>query len=124
MTCARCPWRRCSWKVKVFALYAAPFEEVLLLDGDSTPLRDPAYLFDHPAFRRHGSMFFPDAGCAPLPFFRLLGRQDLWHGGARQWATESGQLLFNRCCGAAAAPPPVLLSALPACKESSAQPAA
>ena len=52
------PSRR--WKLKAFAVYAAPFEEVLFLDSDATPALDPQPLFDHPSYQAAGSMFWPD----------------------------------------------------------------
>lgn len=39
---------------------------MLLLDGDSTPFADLAPLFDHPAYRQHGNMFWP-GGCGAPP---------------------------------------------------------
>ncbi len=48
------------WKLKAFAVYAAPFEEVLFLDSDATPALDPQTLFEHPRYRVAGSMFWPD----------------------------------------------------------------
>lgn len=87
-----------GWKVKMFALYATPFDEVLLLDGDSAPLQDPAPLFGHPAFRRHGVMAWPDNLCERVMLYRKVeGLEDPWRG-ARYgpWQGETGQLLFNR----------------------------
>jgi hypothetical protein len=50
-----------SFGKKVWAAaYAASFRHVLLLDGDSLPLLDPAPLFDAPDYKRAGSMFWPD----------------------------------------------------------------
>ncbi|KAI9353281.1 mannosyltransferase putative-domain-containing protein [Zopfochytrium polystomum] len=45
---------------KPFALLAAPFHEVLLLDPDVLPLVDPAALFDSAALAAHGALFWPD----------------------------------------------------------------
>ncbi|KAL4424089.1 hypothetical protein ABPG75_001390 [Micractinium tetrahymenae] len=86
-----------GWKVKMFALYAAPFDEVLILDGDSTPLQDPAPLFEHPAFRRHGVMAWPDNLCERVVLYRQVGVEDPWRG-ARYgpWQGETGQLLLSR----------------------------
>ena len=48
-----------GYKLKVFSMYAAPFREVLYLDADSMPLRDPGALFDDPLYRKNGNLFFP-----------------------------------------------------------------
>jgi hypothetical protein len=43
----------------VFAV-AARFKEVLLLDCDVVPMRDPTYMFDAPEFRQNGNYFWGD----------------------------------------------------------------
>ena len=40
-----------GYALKVFALYATSFEEVLLLDCDSMPTRNPQQLFNSVEFR-------------------------------------------------------------------------
>ncbi|KAI9347766.1 mannosyltransferase putative-domain-containing protein [Zopfochytrium polystomum] len=45
---------------KLDAILAAPYEQVLFLDPDVMPLRDPSFLFDSHAFARHGALFWPD----------------------------------------------------------------
>jgi len=49
-----------GWESKLFALQWSRFEEVLLLDADNMPVRDPAFLFDEPEYQRHGAVFWPD----------------------------------------------------------------
>ncbi|KAK9866493.1 hypothetical protein WJX84_012291 [Apatococcus fuscideae] len=94
-----------GYALKVFALYATSFEEVLLLDCDSMPIIDPQEAFDSLEFRKHGSMFWPDlfgkgtdrvTGMQP-ELYTLLGLQPPWTGreAAFMWA-ESGQLLLDR----------------------------
>ncbi len=36
------------------------FDEVLFLDADSFPRRDPEYLFHEPQYVKHGAVFWPD----------------------------------------------------------------
>jgi hypothetical protein len=38
----------------------ARFKEVLLLDCDVVPMRDPSYMFDAPEFRKNGNYFWGD----------------------------------------------------------------
>lgn len=45
---------------KPAAILASSFQEVLLLDADNIPLRDPIYLFDHDLYRASGLLMWPD----------------------------------------------------------------
>lgn len=57
------PARRLSgWELKCFAQLHCRFAEVLLLDADNCPVRDPAFLFETPQYREHGALFWPDYG--------------------------------------------------------------
>lgn len=49
-----------GWESKVFAVQHAPFEQVLYLDADCIPVRDPSYLFDSPQLAHYGAIFWPD----------------------------------------------------------------
>ena len=49
-----------SYVVKVVALYATSFDEVLMLDCDSTPTSDPTQLFEDPSYLATGNIFWPD----------------------------------------------------------------
>ena len=51
-----------GYEVKPYALLHCPFREVLLLDADNVPLRDPEFLFDTEEFRETGAIFWPDYG--------------------------------------------------------------
>ncbi len=63
------------WEGKVFALLHSRFREVLLLDSDSLPLRDPAALFASPQYLRDGNLFWPDVwrGWVGQGAYSLLG---------------------------------------------------
>jgi hypothetical protein len=59
----RHPVRRLGcWELKPYSILFCPFREVLLLDADNVPVRDPAFLFDLPSFREAGALFWPDFG--------------------------------------------------------------
>ncbi|KAJ3005906.1 UNVERIFIED_CONTAM: hypothetical protein HDU68_004355 [Siphonaria sp. JEL0065] len=45
---------------KVDAILSSPFQQVLFLDPDVMPLRDPTHLFDTTAFKTTGALFWPD----------------------------------------------------------------
>src|SRR5262249_33728210 len=49
-----------GWETKVYAIQHAPYEEVLFLDADNVPARDPSFLFEESAYREAGSVFWPD----------------------------------------------------------------
>jgi hypothetical protein len=50
-----------GFELKPFSLLNAPFDELLFIDADSVPLRDPSELFDSPLYREHANLFWPDA---------------------------------------------------------------
>lgn len=52
--------RLIGWELKPYAILHSAFEEVLFLDADNVPVREPSYLFDEPAYREQGAIFWPD----------------------------------------------------------------
>jgi len=82
-----------GFKVKVFALYAAPYKEVLIFDSDNMPVQDPTPLFDLSSYRRHGNLFWPDRWCTPIKLYQKLSMDD---GQGNRLQAESGQFLFDR----------------------------
>ena len=84
---------RGGWELKRYAILHSPFEEVLLLDADNVPVADPTYLFDDPAYRQSGAIFWPDGMRTPpeSPRWRIFNvpyRDEL--------EQESGQILINK----------------------------
>ncbi len=49
-----------GWQNKLFSIVNSPFDEVFSFDADNVALRDPSPLFEHPQFRSHGQIFWPD----------------------------------------------------------------
>lgn len=49
-----------GWELKIVAVLHSPFRDVLFLDADNTPLRDPEFLFETPQWKTHGALFWPD----------------------------------------------------------------
>lgn len=49
-----------GWELKPFSTLHSKFREVLFLDADSVPLRDPTELFGWENYHEHGSIFWPD----------------------------------------------------------------
>jgi alpha 1,2-mannosyltransferase len=56
---------------KQLSILASQFQEVLFLDADNIPLRDPAFLFDEPAYKQHGLLMWPD-------FWRSQAKPGAW----------------------------------------------
>jgi hypothetical protein len=82
-----------GWELKVFATLHCPFEEVLFLDADCHPCRNPEHLFDRDDYRAQGAIFWPDL---TVPDTRLkwpaFGVRDP-RGSA---SVESGQYLIHK----------------------------
>lgn len=85
-----------DWKayhIKAIAIQRCSFDEILYLDTDSYPARDPTYLFDSKPFKETGAMLWPDftRSHPSNPVWRLLGIPC-----RPEYEGESGQLMFNR----------------------------
>jgi hypothetical protein len=53
-----------GWQLKPYALIHSRFEEVLLLDADQVPVRDPAEIFRWPQYLETGALCRPAGGLA------------------------------------------------------------
>jgi Mannosyltransferase putative len=82
-----------GWQLKPFAMLHSRFEEVLLLDADLVPVRDPAECFDWPEYREHRAVFWPDVvGLREdNPVWESLGVKS---GSVTSF--ESGQVLIDK----------------------------
>lgn len=81
-----------GWKIKAYAMYAAPFKKVLFLDSDNLPLENPTHLFDSKPFLRSGNLFWPDLYCGNTGLQNEIGMPD----DPLMRQTESGQMMFDR----------------------------
>jgi alpha 1,2-mannosyltransferase len=45
---------------KQLAILASSFQEIMFLDADNLPLRDPSFLFEHPSYTETGLLVWPD----------------------------------------------------------------
>lgn len=86
------------FQLKPLAILHSSFENVLLLDSDNCPLRDPSYLFDSPEFIKFGAVFWPDfwKTSTTNPIHTIIGEDKL---AKDEWEQESGQLLINKRAG-------------------------
>ncbi len=85
--------RLAGWELKPYAMLHSGFKEVLLLDADNVPVLDPAYLFEHAQFQRHGATFWPD-------YTGLEQDRAIWRltGVPYRWEPmfESGQMIVDK----------------------------
>ena len=88
------PARRLGgWELKCYALLHSRFAEVLLLDADNCPVRDPAFLFEASEYRRLGAVFWPDFWKWKPADAVWLASGIGWHDG---WQFESGQMVVDK----------------------------
>ncbi len=82
-----------GWELKVFATLHSGFEELLFLDADCYPCRNPEFLFELADYRGRGAIFWPDMAQIDLrlkwPAFGVVDP-------GRLGSVESGQYLLNK----------------------------
>ncbi|OQR91068.1 hypothetical protein ACHHYP_20198 [Achlya hypogyna] len=92
--------RAVHFYVKPYVIYFSHFQNVLFLDADNFPLRDPAYLFSTPEFEATGAVFWPDFWHPVQTIFNLHDDSLLWPllnlTFVDMFEQESGQLLLDR----------------------------
>uniref|UniRef100_A0AAV1TY88 Nucleotide-diphospho-sugar transferase n=1 Tax=Peronospora matthiolae TaxID=2874970 RepID=A0AAV1TY88_9STRA len=98
--------RAVRFAAKVHAIYNSAFDQVLFLDADNVPVRDPAFLFESEEFVGTGAVFWPDYWHPHHTIFHLVEDSLLWQMLDMQYVDmfeqESGQLLIDRRRHAAA----------------------
>lgn len=90
--------------LKILALYLCSFKHVLVLDSDNLPLISPDVLFNNPVMQKSGNLFFPDywqrEGHEPVKAvaYYAFDLTPPWEKDRQAYmATESGQILLDRC---------------------------
>ena len=82
-----------GWEVKCYAILHSRFKDVLLLDADNVPVKNPEFLFDTPQYTETGAIFWPDCN-------RLGPKREIWRiCGVRhrdEWEFESGQIVVDK----------------------------
>lgn len=91
---------------KVYAIAYTNLDNVLFLDADNVPVKDPTYLFESPEFIEKGAIFWPDFWHPINTIFNIHERSLLWELAGTPFVDmmeqESGQLLINRAKSSAA----------------------
>lgn len=82
-----------GWELKAFALLHSSFEEVLLLDADNVPVKNPEELFMWAQYTESGAVFWPDVN-------KLSKGRRIWEllgiSYRDEAEFESGQILVNK----------------------------
>jgi hypothetical protein len=82
-----------GWELKPYALMHSRFSEVLLLDADNVPVKDPVFLFDCAEYRGTGALFWPD-------IVRIAPDNPIWEisglGYRKAPSFESGQMVIDK----------------------------
>ncbi len=86
-----------GWHIKIKAILESSFEEVLWLDADNLPLEPVDELFEDPAYRETGALFWPDQPEARWTTDRLFETCGLDPALNRQSPEfESGQMVLDK----------------------------
>ncbi|KAF0698271.1 Aste57867_11102 [Aphanomyces stellatus] len=92
--------RATGFYTKPHAIFYSRYDQVLLLDADNLPVRDPSYLFDEPLFKTHGALFWPDFWQPANSLFDVTAHNLVWQLVQMEFAVEfeqeSGQVLVDR----------------------------
>ncbi|GMF20800.1 unnamed protein product [Phytophthora fragariaefolia] len=88
------------FNAKIYAIYHSTFDEVLFLDADNVPVRDPTYLFETTEFVRTGAVFWPDYWHPGHTIFFINAESLVWQlldmPFVDMFEQESGQVLVDR----------------------------
>jgi hypothetical protein len=80
-----------GWELKVYAVLHSPFAEVLSLDADCYPVRDPGFLFEDAGYRETGAVFWPDSVSGSPLDWRAFGVEP-----SGRASVESGQFVVDK----------------------------
>ena len=82
-----------SFHIKTAAMINSAFREVLYLDSDSMPTRDPNFLFDSVDYKDTGILLWPD-------FWKTHHTNPIWYifdtPLVDEWEAESGQVVLDK----------------------------
>jgi hypothetical protein len=84
-----------GWELKPYSVFHSRFNDVLFLDADNVPVRNPEYLFETEEFKSTGAVFWPDLDHGrdekSLAVWRSCGLRR-----PHEPEFESGQMLFDK----------------------------
>ncbi|RHY78825.1 hypothetical protein DYB38_007554 [Aphanomyces astaci] len=86
--------------VKPYVIFFSQFEQLLFLDADNVPLKDPSFLFNTPEFQATGAVFWPDFWHPQNTIFNVHAKSFVWTlldlPFIDMFEQESGQLVVDR----------------------------
>ncbi|KAL7690010.1 putative alpha-mannosyltransferase, nucleotide-diphospho-sugar transferase [Plasmopara halstedii] len=89
-----------GFSTKIHAVHHSKFENVVFLDADNIPVRDPTFLFESQEFLNYGAIFWPDFWHPERTIFNIQSESLLWQlvdlPFVDMFEQESGQLVINR----------------------------
>ncbi|WPV01579.1 hypothetical protein SNE26_07305 [Mucilaginibacter sp. cycad4] len=79
--------------MKPLSILYSSFQEVLFLDADNNCVKDPTYLFENAAYKKHGCMFWPDYWQTSVtnPIWEILEIEY-----SKSYEQDSGQILIDK----------------------------
>jgi alpha 1,2-mannosyltransferase len=85
---------------KVFTLLYSTFEEILFLDADSIPVKNPDFVFDSQVYKENGVILWPDywkhTGSPWLPYLIGINETKSSDMIVPEMSVESGQIYWNK----------------------------
>lgn len=94
---------RKGWSLKSFAIRESSFREVMFLDSDIVPARDPIFMFDWEPYKEKGSVFWADVcrtHAKARPTAENPSKDAFWHLADHEEVDEpefeSGQVLIDK----------------------------
>lgn len=92
--------RATGFATKISAIQHSHFDNLLFLDADNFPVKNPTYLFELPEFKEQGAVFWPDFWHPEHTIFNIHKNSLLWQlvdmDFVDMFEQESGQLLLNK----------------------------
>jgi len=89
-----------GFMIKPYSIVYSHFDQVLWLDADNVPVRDPSYLFDTPQYQSTGTLFYKDYWQPKQSIFDLDEESLVWEllgvPPTQDFEMESGQLLLDK----------------------------
>eukprot|EP00834_Sanchytrium_tribonematis_P004242 NODE_198_length_13236_cov_1.328385.p4 type:complete len:451 gc:universal NODE_198_length_13236_cov_1.328385:10053-8701(-) len=82
-----------NYQLKSASILASQFEDILFLDSDNVPVKDPSTYFDMPEYEKFGLIMWPDIWKThpKNPIHSIFNSEC-----SNQWELEAGQLLVNK----------------------------
>ena len=82
-----------NYQLKSAALLASQFDDILFLDTDNVPVKDPIPFFHMPEYLKFGLILWPDIWKThpKNPIYDIFNQEC-----TNQWETEAGQMLINK----------------------------